>query len=317
MDIVFTYLKSCFDRVFVTMTDIDVVDKARLFLESLRLSSDPVCKRLAACIAIDLKTGNLTTQQYIETLQYLDSASIEKPHIRFHKATQQYTANYASILPDATCTPDSVQYIRVISLSDYENYYLKYTEHPVLSLNNPSDFGYNYIDTDGPIPFSQDGVIMKGGKDCAWILPYDTLSPLLTKDAWSDEFVDRGGFRIFEFPAGHQTLKGYWYLYLLYPADFNEPVYKSSAVHGAWPNGLFVSAEPLNGWGLTINSQLGDRDTVRERVHMPFHLFISTAKKTAYPIKAYKPSVLTQPHYIADADERAWQIALQRFIALR
>ncbi len=246
--------------------------------------------RLAACIAIDIKSGNFTAKDYLKLFQnFSDSPTVSIFQSFDDAITEAFPlpiANYS--------TRDKVQYARVMTFKQYDERYLKSTtraalstprkksplaknahKHRNLDFDDTTTWADYYLNDDKQIPFKKikPTLTMRAGNDWAWITPKDELEDTI------NDLKAAGKLNIGQIIAlrlgliledlAFSTDNGY--IYFVYPPNFNEPVYQPTAILAKgwkWQHG-FISYKKQDSYGRTFDFS-GLKPNFKERIHHGF-----------------------------------------------
>ncbi len=246
-------------------------------------------KRLAYCIAIDVKFNLAAKEKYIKVFENLDYSSSISPNLVFENAILKNEKLH--FFSNNKASPNK-RYTRVLTLEDLIKFFLIPAQiavtvndkHEVSQRIKNNEFNKIIFPINsGPAP-----------RHIGWILPLEELQNCVSRAEKANlnpanQVIDRLGLdREFigtdrdEFPE---------YVYIIYPEKFNESAWQPIAINSKWasPEGLYLSYKDKDNHGRTRPLR-GDR-IVRRHQELIHNGLIN--KKHVYSIKYLGKVTLT------------------------
>jgi hypothetical protein len=294
--------------------------------------------RLATCIAIDIKSGNFTAQDYLRVFQNFDSLPPEPENV-FENFDNAIFETFKRPFSNHS-TNDKVEYARVMTFKSYENNYLKGTSRAAitdstrkktplaknatkyrnLDFDNTKTWADYFLNTDKQVPFKtiNPTLTMRAGNDWAWITPKDELEKAIkTLKQTGEEHIGQViALRLGLVLEKLEDFRGKTYIYFEYPPNFNEVVYQPTAilakgwqrVHG------FVSFKKEDCYGRTFDFS-GLKPNFKERIHHGFPVLNYCFK--AYVVGSRNETVDAVNDMMSEASQkRIYEEAVERFKAI-
>lgn len=257
--------------------------------------------RIAANIALDIKTQNISTDTYFDILSKIDFDTVDFDSKSFGNIFNEninWINHSISLKIDKNFSPYPVQYARIISLKSWIENNLKTSVGAYVDLNdftsNPnwSNLQIMYSKNNGLVKFGS-GTTLRGGKKCAWLLNFEELKSIYedleTDIAVSDisgvsygranKVIERIGYEV-HIDTEHWANQ--YFITLIYPEKVDNICCQASSIHAGWgkSNMFTASNKELSfGWGETTPIYCNETDGsiceclnggVKERVHIEF-----------------------------------------------
>jgi hypothetical protein len=265
--------------------------------------------RVAACIALDTKTGNITGQDMFERVLnrvnrkgfIISTRSELAPYLQFHNATSWSTADPPTAVTGTSQTPGifyrtSFQtsshpeggYCRCLSLPTFFNYMVtKSTDYldTSMRLNDYIADCYGDGGTARKVAFPEipveHKVMMTGMKPLCWVFPSAVLEELGTEKVP----VRLAKKLAIPFSEPNDTDRAYQDVLVLiqYPQDFSGEAFQPSSIHADWRGGGFLSyRKNTENYGRTADCEANYGEGARERIHIAFPLVTSGPGAMSY-----------------------------------